>query len=294
MRSNRTFLHSHAPVLWGSLCALAACQNNVHGNHELGSDKDFPESPTDLSPPPADLSHPPATKTTIREINQGQVATDVWVQVDGVVTAPYALAYAMPLTGQCVYERTMLQPSLSPTLHDGMLLRAIETVQTGDMGLTQGACQARAAASVLGKWPLGESITVIAPFAQVGSLRFLNLTTGEIQSHGPSTEALLPVVVATSQFPSATLGGPTPAAFFDAHAALVRFGPAVTSQRNLANQTFKIGASGFETRFNPVYLKLADGAYAAPTDGTTLLNATGIVGIDLSGTVSPRGPGDVK
>jgi hypothetical protein len=147
---------------------------------------------------------------------------------------------------------------------------------------------------VLGKVARDEAVTVVATYVTFGSLRYLNLAGGEIRSRGPAVDLPQPVAVATAQFPSGTLGSITPAVFFDANGALVRFGAATTTQRNNLNQSFKISAAGAETRLGSPYLRVANAAYAPPPDGTNYSSITGLVAIDLAGTINPRDTADQK
>lgn len=286
---------SHAGRAWllFALCAAGGCQqNHSTGSGDLGTVSDLSGGLGDLKTVP-DLMHPAGTVTLIRDINDGKVTSGSWVEVDGVVTAPYVLGSAVMLNQQCLYELTIAQVSTSPTLHDGILLRAVETVASGDMMVSPADCQARAAGSVLGKVAMNDAVTVTAQFVTYGSLRYLLLTGGELRGKGPAASLPQPVPVSTSQLPSATLGALTPAAFFDANAALVRFSLVTTTQRNNLNQSFKVSAAGVETRIGPAYLKLANAAYSPPADGTSYATVTGVVGIDLAGIVSPRNLADL-
>jgi len=283
-------------VFWtsglGVMMLLGCQQSSPQGMTDFGSG-DMSLVRSDLAGPP-DLSHPPAMPITIRDVNDGKVTAGTWVQVDGVVTAPSVLGSAVMLNQQCLYELVIGQPSQSPTLHDGIALRFTETVASGDMMVTPADCQTRAPASMLGKVNRGDAVTVIAMYVTFGSLRYLSLVGGEIRSQGPATDQPQPVQVTTAQFPSATLGRITPAAFFDANGALVRFGASTTTQRNNLNLSFKITANGAETRLLSAYLKVANAAFAPPADGTAYSSVTGIVSIDLAGTISPRDGADLK
>ena len=294
-------IHSKHQPLWtvfrrtyglGVMMLLGCQQGSTQGVTDFGSG-DMSVVRSDLAGPP-DLSHPPATPITIRDLNDGKVTAGTWVQVDGVVTAPSVLGSAVMLNQQCLYELVIGQPSPSPTLHDGIALRFTEIVASGDMMVIFADCQTRAPASMLGKVNRGDAVTVIAMYVTFGSLRYLNLIGGEIRSQGPATDQPQPVLVTTAQFPSATLGSITPAAFFDANGALVRFGASTTTQRNNLNFTFKISANGAETRLLSAYLKVANAAFAPPADGTAYSSVTGLVSIDLAGTISPRDGADLK
>ncbi len=286
---------------YAGVCALvisgfltAGCQqSHSGGTGDLGTSGDLAKDSADLRTI-SDLMHPPAVMTTIRDLNDGKVAAGSWVQVEGVVTAPAVLGSAVMLNQQCLYELTIAQVAATPSLHDGILLRAVEMVATGDMMVAPADCQARAASSVLGKVARNEAVTVTAQFVVYGSLRYLTMTGGELRGSGPAATLPQPVTVSTSQLLSATLGSATPPAFFDANAALVRFALVTTTQRSAQNLSFKVSQSGAETRIAPAYLKIANAAYAPPTDGTTYSALTGLVGIDLAGTVSPRDQTDLK
>lgn len=268
-------------------------QNHTSGMGDLGTGSDLATGGFDLKTSP-DLMHPPGMMTTIRDLNDGKVAAGTWVQVDGVVTAPAVIGSAVMLNQQCLYELTIAQVSASPTLHDGILLRAVETVASGDMMVAPSDCQARAASSVLGKVARNDAVTVTAQFVVYGSLRYLTMTGGELRGSGPAPMLPQPVLVNTSQLQSATLGSTTPAVFFDSNAALVRFAAVTTTQRNNLNQSFKVSQGGLETRIGPAYLKIANAAYSPPADGTTYALVTGLVGIDLAGVVMPRDLNDLR
>lgn len=297
LRHLRDHVRSRSGWLVLTLCATGLAtgcqQNHSSGQTDLGSVSDLTTGAGDLKTVP-DLMHPAGTVTTIRDINDGKVASGSWVQVDGVVTAPAVLGSAVMLNQQCLYELAIAQVSATPTLHDGILLRAVETVATGDMMVAPADCQVRAATSVLGKVARNDAVTVTAQFVTYGSLRYLLMTGGELRGNGPSASLPQPVAVGTSQFVSATLGSQTPAAFFDASAALVRFSTVTTTQRNNLNQSFKVSGAGQETRIGPAYLKVANAAYSPPADGTSYSSVTGLVGIDLAGIVSPRDLADLK
>jgi hypothetical protein len=279
-------------AVWTALCGAGCQETSSHGTSDLGTSTDLATTRADLYQPP-DLSHPPAVSMTIRDINDGKVSAGTWVVVEGVVTAPSVLGSAIMLNQQCLYELVIGQPAAAPTLHDGIALRLSEVVATGDMMVTPADCQSRAAGSILGKVSRGDAVTVTAQFVVFGSLRYLNLAGGQLTSQGPAATKPQPVLVTTSQLVSATLGGVTPAAFFDANGALVRFASVTTTQRNNLNQSWKIAASGSETRLGPAYLRVANAAFAPPADGTVYSSVTGIVAIDLAGTVTPRDASDL-
>jgi hypothetical protein len=249
----------------------------------------------------ADLMPRPAMMTTIRDLNDGKVATGTFVQVSAVVTAPVAIGSAVTQNQECLYELYIAQPaSLAPTpsLHDGIVVRQTEIVARGDMMIDPSQCQARVPQVALGKLGRTSAVQVRATLQQRGSLRYLELAGGEILDRGPAPAAELPqpVDVTTQQLVSGALGMPTPAPFYDASGALVRLGRAVTLQRNATTQTWKVApaAGGAETRINPAYLKLQNAGFMAPADGTLYSSVLGIVTIDLGGTITPRDTADLK
>lgn len=244
----------------------------------------------------ADLLERPAMMTTVRDINDGKVTVGTFVEVNAVVTSPRALASAINLNQVCLYELVIGQTAATPTLHDGILVRQDETVASGDMMVDVSQCQARVPMATVGKVARGAKVRVRATVQMRGSLRYLDITGGQLSDLGPASMAELPqpVDVTTQQL---TTGMTTPMAFYDASGALVRFSRVATTQRSNALQTFKIVpqmGGGVETRVNPAYLKLADAAYMAPPDNTLLSTLSGIVSIDQGGTVSPRDTADIK
>lgn len=301
MRTDSNFLHPNRPRWLGlelclglaiALCGAGCQQNSSQGTSDLGGSMDLLGSRSDLHQPP-DLSHPPAIVTTIRDINDGKVSPGTWVQIEGVVTSPSVLGSAIMQNQQCLYELVIGQPATTPTLHDGIALRLSEVVASADMMVSPGDCQNRAPGSLLGKVRRDDAVSVTAQFVVFGSLRYLHLAGGQLTSQGPAANKPQPVLVTTSQLVSATLGGVTPAAFFDANGALVRFAAVTTTQRNGLNLSWKIAASGSETRLGPAYLRVANAAFAPPADGTSYSSVTGIVAIDLAGTVTPRDAADL-
>jgi hypothetical protein len=105
-----------------------------------------------------------------------------------------------------------------------------------------------------------------------------------------------PVVINTTQLPSAPFGSPTVPQFAGAYGALVSLQNVVVSESHAATATFKVSTAvgdATKTRVSTNYLQLLNAAYKPPMDADKFSLVTGVVSIDLGGTILPRGTDDL-
>ncbi len=232
--------------------------------------------------------------TTIRDLNSDKFPAGTHVQVGGVMQSPVTAAYAVEFNKSCLYEMVVVQADPSPTLKDGMVVRYIKRNVSPSGMITSALCQQM----VTGKIALNDNVTVKGTLVVNSGIHSIDLgALGSVASSGPAQTVPQPVVISSSQLASAPFNSPLVAAFAGASGALVSLQNVVTTESHAATVTFKVSATPTDasrTRISTEYLRIANPSYVPAGDGTTYAKVTGVVSIDLGGTVLLRTAADLQ